>query len=132
MNINENAAYLKGLLDGSDLNRESKEIKILSGALDLIYDMAEKISELEAECAELKEYIEEIDEDLGTVEEDLYFTEDDDECDCEDDSEYYSMTCPSCGEEVFFDDSLAPDELVCPACGEKFDDVEVADTDSDN
>lgn len=134
MNINEKSAYLKGLFDGSDLNKDSKEVKIMGEMLDLLFDMSAKISELEAENAELREYIEEIDEDLGEVEEDLYFT-DEDEDDDEDyeeyeddeDSEYYELECPNCGEIVCFDDSLDPDSLVCPACGEKVGDVELCD-----
>ncbi len=132
MNINENAAYLKGLFDGSDLNRESKEVKILGEALDLISKMATKISELEADNAELREYIEEIDEDLGAVEEELYLTDEDEDQEEEDDSEYYELECPSCGEIVYFDDSLETDSLVCPACGEKIEDIEICDGDCDS
>ena len=140
MNINENAAYLKGLYDGFDLNRESKEVKLMGEMLELISKMASRISDLEADNAELREYIEEIDEDLGAVEEELYFTDDeddyddlnDDDCYDGEDSEYYELECPSCGEVVCFDDSLDPDELVCPACGEKVGDVELCDGDCDS
>ena len=126
MNINEKSAYLKGLFDGSDLNKDSKEVKIIGEMLDLLFNMSEKISELEAENAELREYIEEIDEDLGEVEEDLYFTDEDEEDEDyedeyeEDDSEYYELECPNCGETVCFDSELDPENLLCPACGEKF------------
>lgn len=144
MNINENAAYLQGLFEGSDLNRDSKEVKIIGEALNLISKMAAKISELEADNAELREYIEEIDEDLGAVEEELYFTDGDEEDDYDDlnddedyfddgdDSEYYELECPNCGETLCFDDSLDPDSLVCPACGEKVGDVEFCDGDCDS
>ena len=90
MNINEKAAYLKGCFDFADLNKDSKEIKIMEEMLDLISKMAKKISELEADNAELRDYIEEIDEDLGAVEEDLYMTdgEDDDYDDLNDDEDY--------------------------------------------
>ena len=141
MNINEKASYLKGCFDFSDLNKDSKEIKIMEEMLDLILKMAKKISELEADNAELREYIEEIDEDLGAVEEELYFTDDeqegyedlndDEEYYDDDDSEYYELECPSCGEKVCFDDSLDPNSLVCPACGEKVGDVEICDGDCD-
>ena len=136
MNINEKAAYVKGLFDGSDLDKNSKEVKIISEMLDLMSDMATKISELEAENAELLEYIEELDEDLGAVEEEFYFT-DEDEDDYDDlndtdeydgdDSTYYELECPSCGETICFDDSLDPNELTCPACGEKVGEVEIVE-----
>ena len=137
MNINEKAAYLQGLFDGSDL-ADTKEVKIIGEVLDLLSKMASKISELEAENAELREYIEEIDEDLGAVEEDLYFTDEDEEEDDEEDyfdgedEEYYELECPNCGETVCFDDSLDPDSLVCPACGEKVGDVEICDGECDS
>ncbi len=136
MNINEKAAYLKGVFDGSDLDKSAKEVKIIGEMLDLMSKMATRISELEAECAELREYAEELDEDLGAVEEDLYFTDDDEDEDDEEyygeeDDEYYELKCPNCGEIVCFDDSIEPDDLVCPACGEKVGDVEICDGDCD-
>ena len=137
MGITENAAYLKGLFDGYELDKSTKEGKIIAGMLDLIADMADKISALEADNRDLHEYVEELDHDLGAVEEDLYFDEDDDDCyddlnDIDDDydgddSNYYEIECPSCGETVCFDDSLEPDEVVCPACGEKIGDIELCD-----
>ena len=141
MNINEKAAYLKGLFDGSELEM-TKENKIIGERLDLISEMSCKISELEADNAELRDYIEEIVEDLGEVEEEVFFNEDDesDYDDLNDDedfeagdvSEYYELECPSCGETVCFDDSLDPDTLVCPACGEKIGDIEFCDGECEN
>ena len=98
--------------------------------LTLIGDMADKIAALEADNKELHEYVEELDQDLGAVEEELYFDDDDyddyddlnDDEDFEcDDSDYYEMECPSCGEIVCFDGSIDPEEIACPACGEKFE-----------
>ena len=133
MGITENAAYLKGLFDGYEIEGNSKESKLIGKMLDLIADMADKIAALEADNKELHEYVEELDQDLGEVEEELYFydDEDDDEYDDDfeedDDSEYYEIECPSCGEVVCFDDSLEADELTCPACGEKIGDFEICD-----
>ena len=141
MNINKESAYLKGLLEGYELDSNKKETKLFQKMLDLIDEMADHITALEADNAELREYIEELDHDLGAVEEDLYMTDDDDDYyddededdfdDIDDDSEYYELECPSCGEVVCFDDSLDPDELTCPACGEKISDIELCDGDCD-
>ena len=138
MGITENAAYLKGLFDGYELDKSTKEGMIIYGMLDLIADMADKISALEADNRDLHEYVEELDQDLGAVEEDLYFDDecdddyddlnDDDDYDC-DDTDYYEIECPSCGETVCFDSSLEPDDVICPACGEKIGDVELCDGD---
>ena len=138
MNINKESAYLRGLLEGYELDSNKKETKLFTKMLELIDEMADHITALEADNAEMREYIEELDHDLGAVEEDLYMTDDDDECydeeeddfDDEDD-EYYELECPACGEIVCFDESLDPDELVCPACGEKITDIEICDGNCD-
>lgn len=140
MGITENAAYLKGLFDGFEIDTATKEGKIIGKLLDLVSDMAESISELEAECAELREYVEELDHDLGEVEEEVYYgyADDEDYDDLNDDedfegemSDYYEIDCPSCGETVFFDDTLDPDEMLCPACGEKIGGIEICDGNCD-
>ena len=140
MGITENAAYLKGLFEGYEIDTEKKEGKIISKLLDLVSDMADKISALEADNKELHEYVEELDHDLGELEEEVYFyDEDDDEYYDDDEDEYegeegdyYELECPSCGEIVCFDDSLDPEDIVCPACGEKIGDVEFCDGECDS
>ena len=142
MDIKENAAYIKGLCDGLELDTTTKEGKVISAILDLMQKLADRVVDLENECNELREYVEEIDEDLGYVEEDLYVDEEDDEDDeddfdsdfedafdndFEDDSEYDEFVCPACGEIVCISDTLDIADVVCPACGEKFGDVEICD-----
>ena len=44
--------------------------------------------------------------------------EDEDEEEDEEDGEVYQTTCPSCGEEIFFDETILEDGGVrCPDCG---------------
>ena len=141
MGITENAAYLKGLFEGYELDKNSKEGKIIGEMLSLICDMADKIAALEADNKELHEYVEELDQDLGEVEEELYFDDEDDYDDYDDlnddedydgeDCEYYELECPTCGEIICFDDSLSGDEITCPACGEKITDIEICDGNCD-
>lgn len=133
MTLNERASYIKGLCDGMEIDKASKEGKVIAALTELVSDMAVAIEEMDEELCELREYIEEIDEDLGDVEEVLC---DDEDCDCDgnccecdedcdycdcDEDEYFEVECPSCGETVCFDESVDPEELVCPACGEKFE-----------
>ena len=141
MGISENAAYLRGLFDGYEIDKNTKEGKIILEMLILLSDMADKINALEADNLSLHEYVEELDHDLGQVEEEVYFCEDDeyeDEYDDYDDlnddedyegedDEFYEIECPSCGEIVCFDDSLEVSELVCPACGEKIGEFDICD-----
>ncbi len=137
MNINEKAAYIKGLADGLELDKSTKEGKLIAALIDLVSDMAEEIELLGEDVDTALDYCEELDEDLGAVEETLLDADldDDDEfcdgdCDCcdeccdfddDDDEEYFEVECPSCGETVCFDGSIDPEELACPACGEKFE-----------
>ena len=140
MGITENAAYIKGLFEGYELDKASKEGRIISELLTLVADMADKINALEADNKELHEYVEELDQDLGAVKEELYFDDEDyeDYDDLNDDEdydgeecEYFELECPSCGEIICFDDSLSTDEITCPACGEKITDIEICDGDCD-
>ncbi|MBO7196651.1 MAG: hypothetical protein J6V80_04940 [Clostridia bacterium] len=139
MGISENAAYIKGLFEGYELDKSSKEGRIISELLTLVSDMADKINALEADNKELHEYVEELDHDLGELEEEVYFYDEEDEYDDyddlndfedyedEDEDEYYEIECPSCGDIVCFDGSLSVEDLICPACGEKIGDVELCD-----
>lgn len=134
MKLTEKAAYIKGLADGLNYDKNTSEGKLIAALIDMVDEMSKKIETLDATTEELNDYIEEIDEDLGEVEEYLYDDEDDDgcccdcdcdcDCDCEEDDdeddEYFEIECPSCGEVICFDESMDPENLVCPACHEKF------------
>ena len=45
---------------------------------------------------------------------------DDEDFDEDDDDECVSVECPSCGEEVFVDETMDFDNINCPSCGAKF------------
>ena len=124
MTLTENAAYIKGLAEGLDLDATKPEGKLITKMLDLISDMADCLSDLEDECDELRAYIEEIDDDLADVEDEIFeyeYEDEDDEDDEDDDEAFYEVICPNCGETVCFDDTLDPENLTCPACQETFD-----------
>ena len=120
MDINEKAAYLQGLYEGFGMGTTAPEGKLIGELIALVGEMAEKINNLEVEAQELRDYCEELDEDLGDVEE-LLYDDSDDEDEDEDDEEFYEVTCPACGETVYFDEDCDPADLACPACGEEFD-----------
>ncbi len=127
MDITEKSAYLKGLYEGFGIDASKPEGKLISELVNLVSEMAEKINNLEVECHELRDYCEELDQDLGDIEEFLYDDEEyeeyeeDDEDDELEGTEYYEVTCPSCGEVVCFDESVDPEHIKCPACGQYFD-----------
>lgn len=133
MTNSERASYIRGLMEGLELDPKAKETKVLNAMLELLDDLCVSVEELEDGFDLLSEQVDEIDEDLGTVEEDFYGLEDD-ECSCghhHDDTEF-EVTCPSCGDTIqLTDDMLEEDSIVCPGCGETlefdFDDDEDCD-----
>ncbi len=131
----EKIAYLKGLLDGLNIDPASNEGKVFSGILNALEELAQQNLELEDRVAELEELCDILDEDLGDVEE-LLLDEDDEEDDDEDsfcdyctgdcgsfdDDEQYETICPTCGECILLDErTLEEGETVCPKCGEELE-----------
>ena len=128
MEIIEKVAYLKGLAEGMELNTEKKEGKLLAAIIDVLEDIALELEDLWDGEEELYEGLDAVSDDLEDVE-DLIFEEDEDEDeeeydeeDFDDDEDCYATTCPTCEEEIFFDESILNDgEVVCPNCGEKLE-----------
>ncbi|WP_250673064.1 CD1247 N-terminal domain-containing protein [Paraclostridium ghonii] len=112
----EEVAYLKGLAEGLEISKETKEGKIINKIVDVLESFADAIVELEEEQIELIEYVESIDEDLSDVEDDIYEEDEDDE---DDEFNYIEMECPNCNDFVEIDEELLYDEaidIVCPNC----------------
>lgn len=122
MNINEKAAYIRGLMEGLDLDYEKKEVKIINALVDLVEEMATEVDELGEMHEELCERVDEVDQDLAAVEDILYGDEEDldNECECDDEDEYEYMTeCPTCGEKICLNEEhLKSEDFECPGCGE--------------
>lgn len=132
MDLTEKIAYLKGMLEGMEIDKDSKEGKIYSAIMDILTDMALTIEDMADYVDELSEQVDEIDEDLADVEEFL-----DEECDCDDDCDccdcddcdcedcddwdgvFYEITCPACGATFEVDeDTLCDGGIACPECDE--------------
>ena len=126
MSVSENVAYLKGLMEGLDLDEDKKETKLFNAIIETLDEIASELSDMEEEMEDLADYIEEIDEDLGDVEEYVYDEDDcdcdcccdDDDCDCCDD-ECLEVECPACENTVCigFDEIDDAGEAECPCCG---------------
>lgn len=133
MTITEKVAYLKGLMDGLDIDKSTKEGKILAAMADVLEDIALTVAD---NC----DQIDAIDEDLENLEEfvyegDLFDEWDDDEwdddycdgncdgCDGCDDFDYddyeYEIECSNCHETIFIDESAFEEGMAfeCPNCG---------------
>lgn len=122
MTLTERVAFLRGLMEGSEVDGTTKEGRILKEMLEILDDLALTVTDVENDVAELSEQVDAIDEDLSAVEDDVYEDEDD-ECDCEDDDfndeDLYEVVCPKCGDTVYVDDEILDDgSIECPNCGE--------------
>ena len=123
MGISEKIAYLKGLMEGMNVDTESNEGKLFAAVVDVLDEIALEVEDLTDEVMELGDGLDVISDDLSDVEDIVYDEWDDDDDDDEDDEddeeeECYATTCPECEEEIFFDDSVLEDGKVeCPNCG---------------
>ena len=130
MTISEKAAYLKGLMDGLNLDTEKAEGKMISAIVDLLGDVTKRLSDVEETTIAISDELDEIEEDLDAIE-DYIMDEDDDDYDFDDDdydeegfdfgdedSIIYEVKC-ACGEIINFDeDTLEEGSMECPNCGE--------------
>ena len=88
MTLSEKAAYLKGLMDGLDLNKESAEGKMIAGIVDLLGEMTTSISDLEENAIAVSDELDEIEEDLDAIEEFLMDEDDEEDDDFDDEDDY--------------------------------------------
>ena len=142
MTISEKSAYLKGLMDGLALNTESDEGKMISAIVDLLGDMAKRITDIEETTIAISDELDEIEEDLDAIEDFIMAEDDEDDWDFDDededwdededyeegfdfgdeDSTIYEVECPVCGEIINFDeDTLEKGSILCPNCGESLE-----------
>ena len=124
MNLTEKSAYIKGLMEGLDLDSDKKEVKVIKALVDLVDDLALTVTDLDEDLDQVYDELDAIDEDLTDVEDVVFEDEEDDEDEdgFDEDADMYEITCPSCGETVCVDeDTLLSDDLACPSCGEKFE-----------
>ncbi len=138
MTISEKSAYLKGLMEGLNLDTEKPEGKMISAIVDLLGDMAKRLTDVEATTIAISDELDEIEEDLDAIEDFILDEEEDDDFDDEDEDDFddededydegfdygdedttiYEVEC-ACGSIIDFDEeTLEKGSIVCPDCGE--------------
>ena len=154
MTISEMAAYLKGLMDGLQLDKEKPEGQMISAIVDLLGDVTRRLADVEETTIAISDELDEIEEDLDAIEDFIldeeededWDDEDEDDFDFEDEEDYeegfdfgdeettvYEVKC-ACGEIIDFDEeTLDKGSIICPKCGENleftFEDDEEVDDD---
>ena len=142
MTINEKAAYLKGLMEGLQLDTEKAEGKMIAAMVDLLGDLSKKLTNVEDTTIAISDELDEIEEDLDAIEDFIMDEEDDadydddeyDDDDFEDfddddydeegfdfgdeDTTIYEVKCV-CGNVIAFDEeTLEAGSIICDECGE--------------
>lgn len=73
MNLTDKMAYLRGMVDGMELDLTStKEGKVLGQLLDVMQDLIAYVSDLQTQVDELTEVCDLFDQDLGDLEDIVY------------------------------------------------------------
>ena len=140
MTINEKAAYLKGLMEGLQLDTEKAEGKIIAAMVDLLGDLSKKLTNVEDTTIAISDELDEIEEDLDAIEDFIMEFEEDEDEDYDDDEDYeddfddeeyeegfdfgdedttiYEVKC-ICGNVIAFDEeTLEAGSIICEKCGE--------------
>ena len=138
MTISEKAAYLKGLMDGLELDTDKAEGKMIAAIVDLMGDVTRRLADVEETTIAISDELDEIEEDLDAIEDFIMDEEDEDyededyEDDFDDEEDYedegfdfgdeettiYEVKC-ACGNIIDFDEeTLEEGSIECPECGE--------------
>ena len=140
MTINEKAAYLKGLMEGLQLDTEKAEGKMIAAIVDLLGDVTKKLTNVEDTTIAISDELDEIEEDLDVIEDFIMEFEEDEDEDYDDDEDYeddfddeeyeegfdfgdedstiYEVKCV-CGNVIAFDEeTLEAGSIICDECGE--------------
>ena len=133
MKLTEKMSYLKGFIDALDIQKDTKEWKVIEQMTSVMDEMVVYIEDLQNQVDELSELCENLDEDLGEVEQELFSTDglDDDDLDdyddddfnegFEDDNQLYETTCPTCGRTIILDESMLEEGGVECSCGQSLE-----------
>ena len=140
MTISEKAAYLKGLMDGLNLDTEKAEGKMISAIVELLGDVTKRLADVEETTIAISDELDEIEEDLDAIEDFILDEEDEEyEDDFEEDEDFddedyeegfeygdedttiYEVEC-GCGNIINFDEqTLEQGSIICPNCGENLE-----------
>ncbi len=159
MTISEKSAYLKGLMDGLNLDADKAEGKMIRAIVDLLGDVTKKLSDVEDTTIAISDELDQIEEDLDAIEDFILDEDDEDDEDYEDFEDYdddfdddefedegfdfgdedsiiYEVKC-ACGNIINFDEeTLEEGSIICDQCGEtlefSFEDEDDEDEDEDD
>lgn len=142
MQLNERAAYLKGLMEGVEIDKSTKQGKVLCAMYELLEELCSTVTELDNDVDQVFDELDAMDEDLDELEEFVFGDEDEDDddcdcdcddcdCDCDDADVQYELTCPNCNAVTVVDeDTLLNEQICCGNCGAEFE-IEFSECEGD-
>ena len=67
-NLSRRVGYLKGLMEGMDIDTTSANGKLMAGIVDLLSDLTDRVEAIDDILDDLNDYVESIDDDLAELE----------------------------------------------------------------
>ena len=84
MELKERAAYVKGLMEGLEVEQSSKEGKVIKALYDLVAQLCDTVAELDSDMDQVYDELDAMDEDMDELENQLFGDEEvDEDCDCD-------------------------------------------------
>lgn len=116
--LNSRVSYLNGLIEGLDIDKSTKEGRIITEIVSILKDMADEIKVLKSTQEDMEEYVDAMDDDLNKLENEFYDEDYDDY-----DEDFIDVKCPQCGETVYVDSDIIDDKdaITCPNCNHSID-----------
>ena len=105
MKLTEKMSYLKGFIDALDIQKDTKEWKVIEQMTSVMDEMVVYIEDLQNQVDELSELCDDDDLNEGF----------------EEDNQLYETTCPTCGRTIILDESMLEEGGVECSCGQSLE-----------
>ena len=67
-NLGKQVGYLKGLMEGMDIDKDSANGKLMAGIVELLGELSDRVEAIDELLDDLNDYVESIDDDLSRLE----------------------------------------------------------------
>lgn len=133
MSAFEKVAYLKGLIEGMEIDTQSGKGKLFSVIADILEELSSDIAGIEKSVCDLAKKTDTLSDDISDIEDVVYDyddnIDDNDDFRCpgcpaaniEDKSDplFFELTCPACDKTITVDEDVFNlGSIQCPNCGE--------------
>ncbi|AYD40602.1 hypothetical protein D4Z93_08700 [Clostridium fermenticellae] len=112
-------SYINGLMDGLQIDKDTKEGKVLVGIVDVLKSMAEEIENISESQKSIEEYMDAVGNNLTYLDDDPYY---DDYKLYEDEGDnFVQFKCSNCGDDIYVDKDIIDqrEDITCPNCHNK-------------